>query len=189
MLDRHPRTQKKRKKRIRRKISAASPDSVSRRPCSRRAESATFFTNASFFLAGPFGRRPSRMHGHENTERPVASRLDRIPGKKQRVMTVRRPLSSPEPSFLPSFHLVPSTPFPCTAIVSAPREPLAWGEGPEFRGGKKPFWASGEARGAIKRGRVGPEPGCSRVLTVVTRRLMRPTRGPRVGPACLAENR
>lgn len=50
------------------------------------------------------------------------------------------------------------------------------------RGGKKPFWASGEARGAIKRGRVGPEPGCSRVLTVVTRRLMRPTRrGPRVG--------
>lgn len=133
MLDRHPRTQKKRKKRIRRKISAASPDSASRRPCSRRAESATFFTNASFFLAAPFGRRPSRMHGHENTERPVASRLDRIPGKKQRVMTVRRPLSSPEPSFLPSFHLVPSTPFPCTAIVSAPREPLAWGEGPEFR--------------------------------------------------------
>lgn len=112
----------------------------------------------------------------------MASRLDRIPGKKQRVMTVRRPLSSPESSApsCPRSILFPQPLFPVEPSCRAPYV----GEGGlnSERGGKKPFWASGEARGAIKRGRVGPEPGCSRVLTVVTRRLMRPTRrGPRVG--------
>lgn len=106
----------------------------------------------------------------------MASRLDRIPGKKQRVMTAR-PLSSPEPSTrsCPRSILFPQSLSP--AQPSCRRAPFAWGGGLNSeRGGKKPFWASGEARGAIKRGRVGPEPSCSRVLTVVTRRLMRPTR-------------
>lgn len=60
----------------------------------------------------------------------MASRLDRIPGKKQRVMTAR-PLSSPEPSTrsCPRSILFPQPLSP--AQPSCRRAPFAWGGGGE----------------------------------------------------------
>lgn len=94
--------------------------------------------------------------------------FDRIPGKKQRVMT------------LLSFGPVLSTLRRGPAVLLAP---VACVGGPEFRTRRqKTVLGDRRSTRGHKKGPGGARQSCSRVLTVVTRRLMRPTRrGRRVG--------